>query len=503
MIRRLRQNQHAILAVLFALVAGVLAAREAGYLGGGPEAAAPAPRLAALTADRKDMTLLREDGAVREIARTNPNGTVSDAAPLMDWEDRNVRTGATQVWCLRDADPEARDVLRDILTTLAQRFAPQGRSGIVWRESCQNATYSLGKDAQTQCGIGDGALACAGPTHYCGRTVKGDAWCGGHLSYNGNYRQYTLSGGRQGLSPGLDGGGLRAALSHEVQHLLLNLGHNDCGVVRDPLTRLPVPSIMTGVVLPSGPSCSVPPAAGLADADWTFALTYYDFGPAAAPTPTPPAGPTLPPGLPLAAHPERQVSESTGRVAPTFTSYDLRVVGLIADEGDRTGLPPLWLLAMGAQEGGLACGPFAGAVCPTGDLDLDAAGSCGTFQIYIKAHGGSCAYWQNPINAMREMDARWKWAFAQAGGGDAFLRDPHSFLIGSVPLAQGSIGWDKSIASGAFRVALISYIDLLQSRGAVVPADLAGSLTVAAGGLDDIALRAAVQAEQLRKAAGR
>lgn len=152
---------------------------------------------------------------------------------------------------------------------------------------------------------------------------------------------------------------------------------------------------------------------------------------------------------------------------------------------------------MGAQEGGLACPPE----CPTGDLDLDSRGSCGTFQVYIAAHGRDCAYWQEPVNAMREMAARWRWAYGLCNGG--FLDDPHGCLILSVPQAQGSIGWTQAIASAAFRVALIAYVDLLQSRGASVPPDLAGALNVAAQGLDDIALRAAVQAAQLRQAAGR
>jgi hypothetical protein len=428
----------------------------------------------------------------------------------MDWEDRNVREGRTQVWCLRAADPEAAGIFRQVLSDLAGRFAPQGRSGIAWRESCRGATYKLTDRAAEQCGIGDGAVACAGPTNYCGRTALGDAWCGGEVSYNRNYREYTLSNGARGSAPGLDAAGLKLALSHEVSHLLLNLGHNNCGTVLDPVTGRAVPSAMAALYLPGGPSCTRPSATGLTEADWLLSLGYYDFGPApATATPEPTAAPTAIPAPPLvqqppagvgpAAHPERPVrgAGTDGRTAAVFTAYRLDVVGTIADEADRLGLPPLWVLAMGAQEGGLACPPD----CPTGDLNLDSRGSCGTFQIFIAAHGRDCAFWQNPVNAMREMAARWRWAYSLCNG--AFLDDPHGCLIQSIPQAQGSIGWTQAIASGAFRVALIAYIDLLQSRGAVVPVDLAGALNVAAQGLDDIALRAAVQAEQLRKAGGR
>ncbi len=506
MSRLQRLRPYAITAA-FGLMAFVFLGREHGLLGGGPTIIPPAARVAAITVDLKDVDITRDpNGAGRVVRSAAPaEGRDVPAAPLMDWEDDNVRTGRTEVWCLKAADPDARAIFREVLDTLSARFKPDGRSGIGWRESCgKDATYKLTGTAYDQCGIGDSAVACAGPNTYCGPTAHGDAWCGGHVSYNGHYRDYTLSGGQRGLSPGLDAAGVKVALSHEVQHLLLNLGHNSCGTVLDPVTGKAVSSVMTALYLPSGPSCSKPAAVGLAESDWVLALGYYDFGPAtssatpastptATATPAPPIA-TEPPGLPPKAHPPR--TGAPGKVAPTFTAYNLAVVGAIADEADREGLPPLWVLSMGAQEGGLACPP----TCPTGDLDLDSRGSCGTFQIYIAAHGGDCAYWQNPINAMREMAARWKWAYSLCNGG--FLDDPHGCLITSVPQAQGSIGWTQAIASGAFRVALVAYVDLLQSRGSVVPADMAGALTVAAQGLDDIALRAAVQADALRKAAG-
>lgn len=458
----------------------------------------PTPRFAAITADLQDVDIHRApDGTARIVRAAHPRDGAAPAAPLMDWEDRNVREGNTLVWCMADADAEAADVMRGILDRLTARFPPAGQSGIRWREDCGGATYSLGADAYDQCGIGDGAVACAGPTHYCGQTVAGDAWCGGRVTYNGHYREYTTSGGRRGIAPGLDRAGLVTALAHEVQHLLLNLGHNACGIVTDPATGQPVPSVMTAVNLPSGPSCSRPAAADLAPADWTYALSYYTFGAIVAP----PATTTPDPGVGVPAHPTRAVRTGDGRTAAVFTAYRLDVVGAIAGEADRTGLPPLWVLAMGAQEGGLACPP----TCPVGDLDLNALGSCGTFQIYRAVHGGTCEQWQNPVNAMRLMDARWKWAYARAGGGDAFLADPHAFLIESIPNAQGSIGWNREIASGAFRVALVSYIELLQSRavaaGDGAAADQMAALLIAASGLDDIALRAAVQAEQLRRTA--
>lgn len=462
----------------------------------------PAPRLAAITADLQDVSLVRQpDGTTRIVAAASPREGSAPAAPLMDWEDRNVREGNTTVWCLAEADPEAAEVMRSVLDRLASRFTPAGQSGIRWRESCDGATYALGADAYDQCGIGDGAVACAGPTHYCGRTAAGDAFCGGRITYNGHYRDYTLSAGRRGLAPGLDRQGLVAALAHEVQHLLLNLGHNACGTVLDPVTGRAVPSVMTALSLPSGPSCSRPAATDLTEADWTLALDYYQFGPALVQTPPTATPNPEPPGIGVTAHPRRPVRTGDGRTSAVFTNYRLDVVGAIADEADRTGLPPLWVLAMGAQEGGLACPP----TCPVGDLDLSELGSCGTFQIYRAVHGGTCEHWQNPVNAMRLMDARWKWAYARAGGGPAFLADPHAFLIESIPNAQGSVGWTREIASGAFRVALISYIDLLQSRavasGDSGTAEAMAALRLAADGLDDIALRAAVQAEQLRRTA--
>lgn len=512
--KRLRANRDALVAALCGLAALVFGARDAGYLGGGPAVIAPQGRVAAITADLRDVDIVqRPDGSGRVIRATDSGGGHDQpAAPLMDWEDRNVREGRTQVWCLRAADAEAQGVFRQVLTDLATRFAPQGRSGIAWRESCRGATYSLTDRAAEQCGIGDGAVACAGPASYCGRTALGDAWCGGEVSYNRGYRLYTTSGGRQGTAPGLDTAGLRLALSHEVSHLLLNLGHNNCGTVIDPASGRAVPSAMSALYLPSGPSCTRPPATGLTEADWLLSLGYYDFGPAPAATVTPSATPAPtatvppvvqePPGLGATAHPQRAVRTGTsgGRAAAVFTAYRLDVVGAIADEADRLGLPPLWVLAMGAQEGSLACPPS----CPVGDLDLNPQGSIGTFQIYCSVHPsptGDCRYWEDPVNAMREMASRWRWAYGLCNG--AFLDDPHGCLIVSVPQAQGSIGWTQAIASAAFRVALIAYVDLLQSRGASVPPELAGALNVAAQGLDDIALRAAVQAEQLRQTAGR
>lgn len=275
----------------------------AGATGTVPGASGPVPvaPLSAITTDQRDIDLSRDKktGSVTEIRAAAPAkaGTAAQA-PLMNWESRDTREGRVTVWCMSGADTEAAGVLREILNQLAGRFPTDGsRAGIRWREDCKKATYRLDNTAQVHCGVGDNAVACASPESYCGTTKYGDAWCGGHLSYNGNYRDYTITGGARGSAPGLDRQGLVVALSHEVQHLLLNLGHNGCGRIVDPDTGQRVASVMTPLLLPSGPSCSEPAAKGLEPADWTQALGYYALGapsPPLTPTPTPTPRPSKP-----------------------------------------------------------------------------------------------------------------------------------------------------------------------------------------------------------------
>lgn len=251
-------------------------------------------RLAALTVDGRDLDIQRPAGGAARIVRSvgrAPSG-VAEQAPLMDWEVRPIRRGESTNWCFQ-GDPEANDVARAVLTQLAGRFPPRGGAGFVWREDCNRATFFVKDTAQEHCGIGNGAVACAGPERFCGTSEWGDSWCGGTVSYNGNYRQYTLSGGRRGDAPGLDRQGLVVAFAHEVQHLVLNLGHNSCGRVLDSQTNRAVPSVMTPLYLPSGPSCSDPPAQGLTEEDWPLALQYYRITTGTTPpSPTPTATPS-------------------------------------------------------------------------------------------------------------------------------------------------------------------------------------------------------------------
>lgn len=592
--------QHLFFYTLLAVIAALFALRQAGELGGPTDTktmVTPQRRVSAITVDLHDYDIvIPKQGDPRVIKDTAPSLVAKPLAPLMDWEDRNVRQGDTQVWCLAGADPEAQDIFRNILNQLGGRFTPQGRSGIRWRESCNGNTYSLQSNAYDQCGIGDGAAACAGPNTYCGVTIKGDAWCGGDVSYNGHFRDFTLSHADRGLSPGLDAAGLKTALSHEVQHLLLNLGHVGCGVVLSGAGK-PVASVMAPLYMPSGPSCTTPPAAGLVAADWELSLGYYDFGPAPSqptpePTPTPaptpppapPKGPDVyverwvdggtdhcdvqlgtycitkqqvpapdakptsydlirvfadgsydyiaqsgdvrvgnsqsaqpaePPGLPAAAHPRRVALPS--KVAPTIIGWDYTTVDTISREADRVGLPPLLILSLAVQEGGLRP-PF-----PTGDLDLDSRGSCGFAQIYVVVHGHDCAYWQDPLNDMREMESRWLFYFNAYGGWDAWSNDQYTFLQNAIPSMQGSISWSYSLARANYWQAQVAYIGYYQQRvqkaetSLGVPTDPSVALSIVADGLGDLharattlkaqaadlELRAAIQEQGARDAAQR
>lgn len=241
-----------------------------------------------------------------------------------------------------------------------------------------------------------------------------------------------------------------------------------------------------------------------------FAVPPSAGGRTTTPSATPIPADTLP-GKP--AHPQRpEPVGQGGPVAPVFQVYDLRIVAAVAEFADANGLPPQWLLAMGAHEGGLGCWPAIGALaCPTGDLNLDPRGSCGTFQIYVAVHGRDCAYWQDPSNAMPLMVARWRGAFVAAGGWNVWLQDPHNFLRVSIPPAQGSIAWTQTMAQDAYRVAWVAYIDLLQARArqqtpvTVYDRTLVDALTATGEGLDEriAELRALViKLDMMRASAG-
>lgn len=271
-------------AALLALVSAVgvgLCAR------GTYETAPTTYQASALTADFRDVELrvdpVRGTGRItREVGGAPDDDEASEEqAPIMDWNNQDVRDGAVMRWCLQEGDVAAQQILRDVLGELGRVFPRNVR----WEETCPGS-YSLGPTAQLDCPMPTGeAVACA--VYYGARA--------GRVSYNGNYRA--------GRAPGLSDAGMRVALAHEAQHLILNLGHNDCGVILDPRTRQPVASVMTPLYLPDGPSCSQPPARGLEPADWPLAVAYYNLNtptPTVTPTPRPTATPT-PRATPTAA----------------------------------------------------------------------------------------------------------------------------------------------------------------------------------------------------------
>lgn len=238
----------------------------------------------AVTSDYRDvdLTIDRRTGAptIRRALGASAAGSSIDAAPLLgrEWENKDVREGREMRWCLQDLDVASAHYLREALDTLAREFPTTGggKAGIRWRETCDRAPYTTGRTAAQDCGM-EGAVACAviySPTS--GRVSVGQAFLDAYRDRN-EWR--------------------RVAMAHEVQHLLLALGHNSCGKILDPVTGQPVGSVMTPVDLVRGTSCSEPPAYGLEPADWHYALAYYGLKrggqpPANQPTPVPTPIPT-------------------------------------------------------------------------------------------------------------------------------------------------------------------------------------------------------------------
>lgn len=248
----------------------------------------------AILADMRDVDLkinkrTKRGTVIRTTSPLSP-GDSSPAAPVMNWENADIRNGRPMVWCLSGMDPIATGYWRDVLNELATNYPPPSaaeiaadptlsRAGVVWRESCSGHSYTVGNTATTDCGGAPGeVVACA--------------------VYEGN-RAGRVSIAQEFLTRY---SGLRdwrkVAMAHEGQHIILNLGHNACGVVRDPLDNKAVPSVMTPVVVESGRSCSDPPATGLVSADHYYAIGYYklrprgDRPPPPAPTPSPTPSPT-------------------------------------------------------------------------------------------------------------------------------------------------------------------------------------------------------------------
>jgi hypothetical protein len=259
--------------------------------------------MTAITFDQRDLELrVQRDSkgnaksdiqVVSDTGARSASGEAVPQAPLMDWENIDVRLGRTQTWCLQEADANAQQIFRDVMNELSAAFPTDGSTpGIRWQEACPGP-YTLGATAQIQCG--DGAVACAGPSFWVEAPYSAPAgsftYANGRVSYNGDYRDHYW---RQDAGSGsqLSDIGMKVALAHEVQHIELNLGHNGCGRVVDPTTGQAVPSTMSPIYLPDGPTCTEPGATGLTTADWPLAIKYYALAARRSPRPSPSPSPS-------------------------------------------------------------------------------------------------------------------------------------------------------------------------------------------------------------------
>jgi hypothetical protein len=247
-----------LLGFLLLLVGAIFATTQAP--GGGPTAPSFIPATA-ITVDLRDLTLTKDKhtGQVKSAVAAD----AVPIAPLMDWENIDVRLGRVQTWCLQEADVGAQQVFRDVMNQLSATFP----RNIRWQEGCPGP-YTLGRDAEVQCG--GGSVACAGP----------QAWV--EAPYKAPANSFTYANGRVTYSG--------------VQHIELNLGHNVCGY--SPA------SVMAPIYLPDGPTCTNPGAPGLEPEDWGNAIAYYGLDqpgggakpPIATPSPSPSPSPTPVPG---------------------------------------------------------------------------------------------------------------------------------------------------------------------------------------------------------------
>lgn len=218
----------------------------------------PSRPVSMVTIDGRDVDG-RVKGGVLSVACTASN-QARCVAPLMDWENKDVREGRVLSWCMAEAnDAPAEDIVRGLLNELSARFPANVR----WTEQCPGQ-YTFAGTAGADCGSPD-ALACA---VYLGERA-------GRVSFNGQLRAGFLS-------PGLSDRGMKIAMAHEIQHLLLNLDHTQCDN--------PEPSAMSPIYLPDGPSCAR--ATGLEPYDWAKAIEYYALQGGNQPTPTPTPSPT-------------------------------------------------------------------------------------------------------------------------------------------------------------------------------------------------------------------
>lgn len=145
------------------------------------------------------------------------------------------------------------------------------------------------------------------------------------------------------------------------------------------------------------------------------------------------------------------------RSAPTFAGWHYETVDQVVTESHRLGLPPLLILAMAHQEGGLVPDLWPVRIG-------DGGKSCGAFQIYTTVHGGPCEKWFDVTVAMRHMGDRWIYWFHQYGGAAAFEADMYAFAAAAIPRMQGSISWSGGVARANVAEALRTYTGYLQEH---------------------------------------
>lgn len=195
------------------------------------------------------------------------------------------------------------------------------------------------------------------------------------------------------------------------------------------------------------------------------------------------------------------------RSAPTFAGWHYETVDAIVTESQRLGLPPLLILTMAHQEGGLEPALWWARIG-------DGGKSCGAFQIYTTVHGGPCEKWFDVTVAMRHMSERWIYWFQQYGGWPAWEADMYSFAAAAIPRMQGSIGWSGSVARANVAEALRTYTGYLQEherraleawaqQHQALPESeaerrLRAELAGIAGAAADDALRAAIREQRAR-----
>jgi hypothetical protein len=213
-----------------------------------------------VTMDGKDIDRISHSG-VRVIFKPGSEQTVDHnttlpVAPIMNWENSDIRNRRQMVFGFDTGVPEhVRSQIRLELDTVFSWYPELP----FWREGGTNAPYLIHDRAGQDCSDNN-AAGCA--------WYKGSAstW----ISYNGDMF-------RSGV---LDLDGVTVAVSHELGHTF-NLAHTTCNWPQ--LTG--AQSGMSPIITPSGPACAG--ARHVLREDYGKAEEYYSIGQAATPTPTP------------------------------------------------------------------------------------------------------------------------------------------------------------------------------------------------------------------------